>query len=351
MVTAKGYRTLAGYIKAAAWGTPIAVGAGYGFEFNNESLTPDSQFIPDEQVSGERSQLEGDKGNEFHAGDINMDMKYEGVEEILAQAFGTAGVPVQEGGDDAYKHEFVIADELEGIFGSLAIYHKDFIVREYPTCKVNGFSFSVINGERAKITFPFIPDSLNLNTTTGVNTFTTAAAISLPTNRDFLKFSQMAVSLNAYDGADFAVGDLIYISEFSLEMNNNMATDDVTTKYGNTVDEPVCDGFSEITGNITFSKWQSVARINAMLSKARQKMKVVFTGPVADGAANFSLTWWMPNVQFVSGDNNIGGAGRVPENLQFKAQRALALPTGFPTGLTGALSCELVNQVATDPLA
>ncbi len=279
-----------------------------------------------------------------------MDFKYEGLETILAQAFGTAGSPVQQGGDDAYRHTFSIADELEGIFGTLVIYHKGFVVREYTTCKVNGFTFAVENGQRSKVTFPLIPHGLNYNQTSGTNNFTSVQNLSLPTNRDFASFRQMRVYINDYDGADFASGDEVYVSSFELVMNNNMATDDVTTRFGHLVDEPVCDGFCEVTGTINISKWATFKRSEQNIDKSRLKMKVMFTGPVCDGSTNFSLTWWFPNVQITTAEHSTGGPQRVPENFEFKGHRALTLPTGFPSDQMGAVTCELINQNSSDAL-
>lgn len=354
MTMSKGFRSLAGFKKSTAWGTPVVVGALNGFEYLSESLTPDAQFIPDEQVSGKSTRLFGDKGNEFHSGDVMMDFRYEGLQTMLALAMGTAGVPTQVGVDNAYKHVFKIADDKEGLFATY-IFDKKVRVWEYPSCKVAGFTLNNVNGERLKATFPLIPMSLNLNQGAGTNNTTTVASITMPTNRDFAKFAQMTVKINAHDGAGLANADLVYASEFGVTLGNNYPTDDVTTKHGYLVDEPVQDGFTEVTGVLNFSKYNDNAQgnqalLDGLLSKGRFKMIVEFTGP-AIGATNFKLTMYFNDVQFSTGNANVPGAQRVPLNLNFSCARRTAIPTGFPAGYTDPLVIELINQVNTDALA
>jgi tail tube protein len=354
MAAAKGFASVAAFKKATTWGTPVAAGAGDGIEFASESLTPDAQFIPDEQINGKATKLAGDKGNEFHSGDLEVDAKYQGVEVLLAMAMGTAGVPTQVLTDDAYLHVFKPADNKEGIFGTL-VFNKQVGVWEYTTAKVGGFTLGCTNGERAKLTFPIIPQGLNINTGAGTNNNTTVANITLPTNRDFLLFSQMKVRINDTSGGALAAADEVYVSEFECTLNNNFPTDDVTTQYGYLIDEPIQDGFTELSGSLNFSKYNNnnggnTALLTALLSKTPKKMSVVWTGRLASGTTNFRMTMYFPSVQFSSGDANIGGPERIPLNLQWMASRVLTLPTGFPAGYTDALTIELVNQRNSNPL-
>ena len=87
------------------------------------------------------------------------------------------------------------------------------------------------------------------------------------------------------------------------------------------------------------------------LLKTKKKMRIKWTGPAAATGYPYSLTLYFNNVQFTAGSPNIGGAQRVGFDLQFKAARALAIPTGFPTGYTKALTVELINQRTTEAMA
>lgn len=351
----KGFKSIAAFKKAATWGTPVACGAGDGVEYRQESLTPDARFIADEQVTGKASKLFGDKGNEFHSGDLEVDVRYEGLETFFAMALGTAGVPSQVSSDNAYKHVLKINDSKEGIFGTL-VFNKQVGVWEYTTAKIGGFSLSIKNGERLKAKFPMIPQGLNINTSSGTNSNSTVGNITMPTNRDFALFSQMVVKINDGSGAALDNTNLVYLSEFEVALDNSYPTDDVTTRYGNLIDEPIQDGFTMVTGKLAFSKYfdgtgGNDTLIANLLSKTRKKMSVVFTGPLANGATNFQIALYFPDIQFSTGDANVGGAGRIPVNLNFEAHRRTSVPTGFTSGYTEAVTMEIVNQRTTDPLA
>ena len=355
MAIGKGFATIAAFKKATTWGTPVACGAGDGVEFRTEGLKPDAKFIPDESITGRASQLFGDKGNEFHSGDVEMDVRYEGLDVLFGMALGTAGAPSQVGVDNAYKHVWKIADDKQGLFGTL-VFNKQVATWEYTTAKVGGFKMSIKNGERLKCSFPLIPQGLNINTSTGTNNSTTISNITMPSNRDFALFSQMAVRINAHDGAALASTDLVYPSDFEVELDNSFPTDDVTTRFGYLIDEPIQDGWSMVKGKIGFSKYMNggLGSNNAfladMLTKARKKMTVIFTGP-AIGATNFKLSMYFPDLQFESGEANVGGPARIPLTLNFEAHRRTAVPTGFPTGYTEAVTLEVINQRSTDALA
>jgi hypothetical protein len=353
----KGFASRLGTRQASAWNTALLLGANHQNEFVSESLTPDAQLIPDESLAGKATQLEGDKGNEFHAGDVVADLRYEGLEVLIANVFGTAGVPAQVLTDNAYKHVYKPADNKEGKFFTLAI-DKVIDVWEYPTCKAQQLTLDIVPNRRARCTFGILPGKLNIGTTTPagqINKLDTLGSLSLPANRDFALFSQLAIRMNLHDGAALANTDLVYVNEFHLTATNNFPTDDVTTRYGYLIDEPIQDGYTEFTASITFSKYMSDNRafVGWMLSKQRLKMDVTLTGPVGAGMGTtpFSIALYAPNVQVLTAPPNIAGPGRVPFTCTFKLSRRTAVPTGFPTGYSDAVTWEQVNQRNTDPLS
>jgi hypothetical protein len=71
-------------------------------------------------------------------------------------------------------------------------------------------------------------------------------------------------------------------------------------------------------------------------------MDAIWTGPLADGATNFSLAINIPSLQLSTKDTSIGGPGRIPANFEFTASKAL---DGTPTGMNNDQTyMELVNQ-------
>lgn len=352
----KGFTSVAGWKKSTTWGTAVAVGAAEGIRFTKLDPGADLQFLPSDELSGSRSRLAGDRGNILHDPNLETEMHYEGLERILAQAMGTAGAPSQVGGDDAYTHTFKMKNELDGIHGTLVAYlqSKPAII-EYDNVKVNGFNFSVGAGnQKASMSFPMIARKRVINEGSGTNTNTTAGSITYVSNRDFVNFAAMAVRINTTSGGTLGTSDLVYPSELSITLNNNLPSDDVTAAHAPYVDEPIGGGWGEVSVSMTLTKgYQDLTLLSEMISETavEKKMDVIFTGPVADGAANFSLSFFLPSLQFQGDLPGIDGPDRQSETFNFAGNRVATSPTGFTSGYTDAVTIDLVNQRATDALA
>lgn len=189
--------------------------------------------------------------------------------------------------------------------------------------------------------------------TTCINSLASFASVTFAAQRNFALFSQMKLWINAQGGAAFVAADLQNISEMSWKLENHLALDDVTTQYGIYVDEPLRDSFVDITGTIKFTKYNTnnIFLADAVRTKAAQKMLAQFNGPFIAGGSYYTFNSWFPSIQFTDGSPNVGGPQRVPLELNFVGHRVGSIPTGFPTGLTGPLSLELINIRSTNPLA
>lgn len=351
----KGFNTKVGIVKAATWGTPIVAGAGHGVYIISESLTPDAQLIPNLSLTGTPFQPAGDKGNEFHSGDIVVEADYDTIHRMLALAMGTAGTPAQPLTDLAYVHTLRMAASLEGIFSTLVIGQAGEFVREYTTCKHNGFSLSIENGQRLQATFPVIPHGLNINTASGVNELTTLGDIALPAGADTARpiFNHMRCYITDFDAADFdkttGSADEVYVSSVNSAVPGILPTDDVTTRYSPYVDEPIRDGFVLPTGTLNFSKLTTSARIAEVLSKDKKKMLWEFIGGLANGVTVYQMSVFFSEVQFSGGSFNVAGPQRVPEVINFQAGVPTAAHTGF--AFADAIYLTITNQQSADPLA
>ena len=353
MGNTKGFQGVVGLKRGSQWGTPVLVGADCGIEILQDGIAAEVALIPNEQISGSCQMRAGDRGAEFHRGDLSLNAKFDSLALPWALAFGKAGTPTQQGSDSAWKHAFRIGNDLEGLFATLVLDYQ-IEVREYPSVKVSGFKFECSQGDQvAKLTFPLIASSLNRNTTAGLNRTSTIPGITMPTNRQRLLFSQMAVRLNDADGPALGPSDVQFVNGFTLEMDRKLKNDDVTTQLGYLIDEPLQDGFTEVTGSLSFSKYatDNIARFTEMLQKTRKKLDVAFTGPVANGATRYAQAFFLNDVQFESGQAQIGGPGLTPWTLNFKAHVVSAAPTGFDPTHTDACQMTLINTLASDPLA
>lgn len=200
---------------------------------------------------------------------------------------------------------------------------------------------------------PVIAHALNRNTTDGVNRASTIPGITMSPVLHRLLFSQMTVRLGDADGPALGDADRQFVTGVTIEVDRKLKNDDVTTRYGTLIDEPSADGFTEVKGSLTFSKYaaENRARFTDMLLKTRKKLDVAFAGPVISPAVRYAQRFLLNDVQFECGRPNIGGPGLTPWTVNFKAHTVPASPVGFPGGYTDALQAEIVNTLATPALA
>lgn len=343
--------TMSGGLDGQTWRNEILVGANDGLEMKTEGITFDVQLIDSDGATGVRSRVSGDRGNEFHSGDIAMDFKYRGLEVLLGLAFGQVADPVAQSGEAAYLHSFSPAASLTGLMGTLVL-DKQVSVWEYPSVKIGQITLSGAAGQITEITATIVASGLNRNRTLGTNNDATMASITVPTERQFALFEDLVMSLHAPGAASVLGSDLIYPSAFEITLNNNMATDQVTTRYKREIDEATEDGFFDVSGSLTFPVYETERIVDVAQNKDPLSMQWTFTGNTLITASVFpSMHLYFPEVKFGSASPNMGGPGRIGYTAEFSAARALADPTAFPSGYgASAVVLDLVSGLETNPL-
>jgi len=357
MAIIKGISSVAAFKKATVWGTPVVLGALDGVGFVSESIAADVQLIEDQQLEGSSQQRQGEAGNRLFAGDLVTGARYEGLEPMVAQVFGTAGVPTTVD-TTARVHTFKLNSDRTGIFGTFAI-DKGFEVHEFTTAKLTGLSIKCAQGERAEITFRMAAQDMNINTSAGTNNNTTMGSVTQPANREYLQFKHMVIRANAQGGAGLGASDVKYVSDFSCDIDRADKVDDITTQYGNRIDEPEHDSWTMSKLSLGFSKYSDAATggnavlFAAQLAKTAQKIDVIFTGETLAGAATEKFSWkfFFNSVQPMSGAPNVSGPGLTPFTLDCMAYRVTAAPTGFPAGFVDAVTLQVTSQHTANPLA
>lgn len=332
----------------------VALGANDGLELKTESIVFDVQLIDSDGATGVRSRVSGDRGNQFHNGDATFDLKYRGLDVLFGLAFGNVADPVETpGASDAYLHVFKPAVSLTGLMGSLA-FDKQISVWEYPSVKVGSISISGSAGAITEMTVTLVASGLNRNKNIGSNTFTTMATVTVPAERQFVLFEDLDVHLVTQADATFDEADKIYPSAFELTMNNNMATDQVTTKLRNKIDEATEDGFFEVTGSMTFPVYEIETIVDLAQSKAVRAMRWNFNGGDIIGGLSTEfprMSFFFPEIKFGATSPNVGGPGRIGYDAEFSAARAAASPSSFPAGYTDAVVLEIINGRNSNPIA
>lgn len=343
---------LSGGLDGMTWRVPIVIGASDGLELKTEGMALDSQLINSEGATGVRSRVTGDRGNTFTAGDASFDFLFTGLEVWLGLAFGTVVGPTQQSAENAWLKVFQPAVDLTGLMGTFVI-DKNVSVWEFPSVKVNSMTISASAGELTDLTVNVVASNLNRNNFLGTNNKLTIPLVTRPTgNRRFLLFEQLAINLKSQSAA-FADSNLIYPNSFSITINNNMAADQVTTRYGREIDEATEDGFFDVTGTMEFPLYEEETIIDASQTKDLLCMRAEFLGPVVEGASTVRnrMTLYIPELQIATASPNIGGPGRIGFSAEFTAARGTSDPTGFPTGYgSNALNLELVNNLNVNPI-
>lgn len=332
----------------------VPLGPNDGLELKTESIVFDVQLIDSDGATGVRSRVSGDRGNQFHNGDATFDLKYRGLDVIFGLAFGNVADPVETPmSSEAYLHVFKPANSLTGLMGTLA-FDKQISVWEYPSVKVGSISISGSAGAITEMTVTIVASGLNRNKNLGSNTFTTMATVTVPAERQFVLFEDLDVHLIDPGAGSFTDADLIYPSAFELTMNNNMATDQVTTKLKNKIDEATEDGFFEVTGSLTFPVYEVERIVDLSQSKAVQSMRWNFNGNdlIDPGTVDEfpRMSFFFPEIKFGATSPNVGGPGRIGYDSEFSAARAAVSPTAFPAGYTDAVVLEVINARQTNPI-
>lgn len=347
----KGFAHVMGFDIASAWGTAVAAGAGDGIPFLSAPVAQDITLIPNNRITGTPFQGKGTKGTERYAGPVEVDVDAETVTRLLAVMLGTAGAPVQQGADLAYKHTLRVKASLEGIMATAVFGQASEFVREFTTIKINSVTLNATADGNLTASFEIVSQGRNDNKSSGTNTLTTLASITMPANSWIPTFNDLVVRINDQSGGALGGGDEVYVSEISLTINQNLKVDRFTTQHAPLISEPKRNGFPEITGSITLDEIDATTAY-ALIADARaktvKKMDWTFSGPLAAGSTNYSLLVNFAGLQFENPDDAIDGPEIPDLVLPFRGSYASSAPTGM--SFTDAVWFEIINQNSANPL-
>lgn len=342
----QGIEAKAAFCKAAVWSTAESATAGDTLLMLSESIARSREFLPDDSA-GQAFSQEADQGLITVGGDLNAYLRYEGLETLLAMAMGTAGEPTLAG-TTAYDHELRLADNTEGLFGTLAMY-KGFSVHEAPSIKVDGFTIDGDVGQPLRVIFHLIGDELNINTDSGANTVASMNALAQPAVGNRVLMRHATFLMGDADGAALDSGDEIAPSRFRITFRRDQVGDHLAGG-ADLIAEPTPGGFPSATLELDFPTYTSDTFITDLGQDTRKKVSISFTGQEIESGHDYAMTLLMPHVAITNAAAAVDGAGKIAHPITCSLLGAAVAPTGM-TGITAPLAIDLTNTNSSDPLA
>lgn len=341
-----GTEIIAGFKKASAWATPVVLGAGDGILILNEGMEGSPEILNDESL-GNPFLACTDLGNITDEGDIECNLKYEGLLTVIACAMGLAGVPSLL--TNGYEHLLECTKNIEGLFGTFAI-DKRTKVHEHPSVKVAGFTISGEAGGYLKITFNFISNTLDTGSTT--NTSVTMANITIPLLCGNIVFNNGVFLLKDQGGsAPSDPTDRVLPNSFELAFSRNLSGD-YTANGNRQIIEPEQDGQPEITCSFGFPRYTDSRFLEDLFSKQEHEAIINWTGEIIGvGPDNYEFEIELPKLVLTDSNIPVSGLGKMPYTANYKVLDIKGdTPTGFQIN-DGPFLLKFINAQSTDPLA
>lgn len=321
--------------KAVTWGTLLDASTNDLFPIKSETLQSTTERIANDELNDSAMRSAGDSGRESVGGSFMRDLHYQGDHVPVALAFGTAGAPSQVGTTSYYTHTLVPAGTLEGIFASLFSDRENSTV-EVDSAKIESITISGTEGGRLEVSYGVIgrdyDDAGDL--TWGSATEDANAA------GNFVLFGHGTFQYAATQGS--AVDTAFYPESFEVTFKNNFSQWRSAENYPN-IDEPVRDGFIDVTGSFVIPHDET----NPWKASATSQTPITMSWDFATGS--YSLNIDFPYVVITSPTAPVtDGPGRQPVPVSFVTEKATSNPTGMASTLPHIVN---VNQDSADPLA
>jgi len=337
----------AGYRKAAAWDTALALGAGFGL--NCKSI---SGFIRSQDyLKADEIDLAMVKGGSLDVvkpiePTVATDMLYDSgaLGIAIAQFFGIAGAPAQQGGTTAYKHIIQLADSGWNKFGTMAV-ELPGQIWECPSIKPIEWSLKSVNGG-------FVVSEMKLRgnvikNDSSVNTLTQMDALTYQDRDNRVLFRQQAIRMNTQAGVTLEGTGVIDPTSVEISMKRT-GHDSVypAGQYG--IVEPAEGGFPDFRVKLGWPRFDAVngAHFAAAIAETTQKMTITFTGLLIASTYYYQLKFYFPRLRMMVPEPSFDEI--VKNGVELIAEEASAAPTGMSYARP---YIEMINLRATDYLA
>lgn len=345
---------MAAFKKGSAWGTELELGAGNGVLVKSLTLGKTRPDASDPAI-GTQFEEYSDLGNIEAPVSLGADMRYDGLLNMLAQVFGTAGVPAQQAATAAYKHQLQLAADRYGIFGVLGANYKANIFSN-PSVKWTGFTLKGPDKE-GMVELELRGVAFDLLHASAVNTVATFVNVTIPYKGHRVLFRQGVFRINAQGGAALASPtDVVKVKSFELTYDAP-ALGEYTSEFGHRIDQPTDDGRPVATLKLDFARYDDAGklRLDAFDAETIYKGDITFTGANIATTYDRKLIVRMPQMKLERPVQD-WAEGTIPQAVTYKLQKAQVAPGGMETAdiginLVAPLMMELINTQTTNPLA
>lgn len=349
MGNATGTEIKAAIAKAAAWGTPVELGANHGILILPHSLKKARPVKVDDSL-GLYHAKDADLGEIKVEGDIPAYLRYDGLDLLIALVMGaTAGAPTQPDAvndPNTYQQTFTLADHNDGLFATFGV-NNQVNIDEYTTLKITGFTLKGSVGNPLEIAFHVLVHDRLTNSST--NTMVTFANVTYFETGHRVLFNQRTIRINAQDGAALGGGDEIYPSSFELVYKRAQQGVYGSGAGADNVDEPTNDEAPECTLTLDFPRYTTAQYFEDWDAKNLKKLDMVFAGKIID--VNYQRTFKLqfPNLMHKDADLPIE-KGILKHPLQFICLACDSAPTGM-AGITKPFQVDVTNRQSANVLA
>lgn len=350
MATAKGYKSKLAYKRessTSSWGTPADVSVM--LPFTSEGLQKQKEKIKDDYLSGIAGYELAETVKISANGSLSMDMVYTGIEELFLCTLGhQQWHSVVDLGNGFYQHiiepdydlsthPYLAGDGLlpgdisaneKKVRRFTAIIDKQVSQHRFVSCFVNSLSIQGQAGDAVKLDAELLCYDRELATIDS-STWT----IRDGSFRRVL-FSDMTFKVDNVP---------VNISEFQLQINNNLTQTQVNDLY---LDEPVRNGKREVSFSFKIPRYE----IDEFLSKVDTDTASSISLEFAN-QEGYEFGIYIPKGVWMKDNVNASGVEVIPQTYEILPLAGGNIPSYFPTVPSSRkpeIYVKLVNKISTE---
>lgn len=307
MAVAKGYPSITGVAPETTLGTPVQVTSK--IPLISETMTSAYDQVADVSLVGSATQDAPAQGIQRTAGGILVTKRMTAQDPILTHFFGnfTQGLTNDPGGGAPFNDDhYLIQDDLDGEGLTLA-FKKQVAVYEYTGFKGSTFTLTGTPTDGIRINLEGFATGIDLGSTTNTDLVLDALA-----NTDVnIQLSDMELLIADTTGALASPGDRVKITQFTLELNRNLAALEVNSKF---LEEAIEDSWRTSTFNFTIGRYDDTIGTQFRTwhdNHTFVQAQLTFT----IGSSNYKI--FLPKMLIANpGPANLSGAGAIPLEIE-----------------------------------